>query len=116
MIDHELTDIEHLFTEQLQEGYYVIRETYQNVLVEPEDGDTIRQVDAGTEEVVTIVFDPGDEYSSFALTPTRSPKAFRPWRSLKKRLLRSTTSLSTTVGLRRHCKKRLKRRTSGLGT
>lgn len=67
MIVHELMDMEHLFAEQLQEGYYVIRETYQNVLVEPEDGDTVRQVDAGTEEVVTIVFDPGDEYSLIRL-------------------------------------------------
>ncbi|WP_445614033.1 hypothetical protein [Geobacillus sp. YF-1] len=67
MIIHELIGIEHLFTEQVQKGYYIIRETYQNVLVEPKDGDTVRQVDAGTEEVVTIVFDPGDEYSLILL-------------------------------------------------
>ncbi|KJE28342.1 hypothetical protein LG52_1009 [Geobacillus kaustophilus] len=66
MTVHELMEMEHLFAEQLQEGYYVIRETYQNVLVEPAGG-TVRQVDAGTEEVVTIVFDPGDEYSLIRL-------------------------------------------------
>ncbi|ABO66653.1 hypothetical protein [Geobacillus thermodenitrificans] len=67
MIVHELMDMEHLFVEQLQEGYYIIHETYQNVLVEPEDGDAVRQVDAGTEEVVTILFDPGNEYSLLCL-------------------------------------------------
>jgi|GEM_PF-1427665 len=67
MIVHELMDMEHLFVEQLQEGYYIIRETYQNVLVEPEGDDAVRQMDAGTEEVVTVVFDPGSEYSLICL-------------------------------------------------
>ncbi|AMX83878.1 hypothetical protein GS3922_09505 [Geobacillus subterraneus] len=67
MIVHELMDMEHLFAEQLQEGYYIIRETYQNVLIEPKGGDAVRQVDAGTEEVVTLLFDPGDEYSLLCL-------------------------------------------------
>ncbi|AGT31737.1 hypothetical protein M493_07260 [Geobacillus genomosp. 3] len=67
MIVHELMDMEQLFAGQVVEGYYVIHETYQNVLVEPEGHDAVRQVDAGTEEVVTIVFDPGDEYSLIRL-------------------------------------------------
>jgi hypothetical protein len=67
MIVHELIGTETLFTEQLKEGYYVIREKYNKLDVQPQDVDTFQQIDCGTEEIVTVVFDPGNDYSLVCL-------------------------------------------------
>jgi hypothetical protein len=67
MIVHELIGTETLFTEQLKEGYYVIREKYNKLDVQPQDIDTFQQIDCGTEEIVTVVFDPGNDYSLVCL-------------------------------------------------
>jgi hypothetical protein len=67
MIVHELIGTETLFTEQLREGYYVIRERYNTLDIQQPDTDTFRQIDCGTEEIVTVVFDPGNDYSLICL-------------------------------------------------
>ena len=63
MIVHELIGTETLFAEQLKEGYYVIRERYNTLDIQQPDTDAFRQIDCGPEEIVTVVFDPGTDYS-----------------------------------------------------
>lgn len=63
MIVHELIGTETLFAEQLKEGYYVIREKYNKFDVQPQNTDAFQQIDCGTEEIITVVFDSGTDYS-----------------------------------------------------
>jgi hypothetical protein len=67
MIVHELVGTENLFAEELKEGYYVIRKKYNMLDIELRSTDMFQQFDCGTEEVVTVVFDPGHEYSLICL-------------------------------------------------
>jgi hypothetical protein len=67
MIVHELVGSENLFTSELKEGYYIVREKYNMLDVHLYSADTFKQIDCGTEEVVTVVFDPGNEYSLVCL-------------------------------------------------
>ncbi|WP_044895235.1 hypothetical protein [Bacillus alveayuensis] len=67
MIVHELIGTETLFAEQLKEGYYVIREKFNKLDVQLHHIDTIQEIDCGTEEIVTVVFDPGTDYSLICL-------------------------------------------------
>lgn len=67
MIVHELIGTETLFAEQLKEGYYVIREKYNKLDVQPQDTGAFQQIDCGTEEIITVVFDPGTDYSLICL-------------------------------------------------
>ena len=80
MIVHELIGTETLFAEQLKEGYYVIREKYNKLDVQPQDIDTFQQIDCGTEEIVTVVFDPGTDYSLICVDTytieTKTPSLF----------------------------------------
>jgi hypothetical protein len=87
MIVHELIGAETLFTEQLKEGYYVIREKYNKLNVQPQDIDSFQQIDCGTEEIVTVVFDPGNDYSLICLDTytfeTKSPSLSELQQTLK---------------------------------
>jgi hypothetical protein len=87
MIVHELIGAETLFTEQLKEGYYVIREKYNKLDVQPQDIDSFQQIDCGTEEIVTVVFDPGNDYSLICLDTytfeTKSPSLSELQQTLK---------------------------------
>jgi hypothetical protein len=67
MIVHELVGTENLFAKELKEGYYVIRKKYNTLDIELCGVDMFQQIDCGTEEVVTVVFDPGNEYSLICL-------------------------------------------------
>jgi hypothetical protein len=67
MIVHELVSTENLFAKELKEGYYVIRRKYNILDIHLCSTDMIQQFDCGTEEVVTVVFDPGHEYSLICL-------------------------------------------------
>jgi hypothetical protein len=67
MIVHELVGTENLFTHELKEGYYIVREKYNMLDVHLFSADKFQQFDYGTEEVVTVVFDPGNEYSLICL-------------------------------------------------
>jgi hypothetical protein len=67
MIVHELVGTENLFAGQLKEGYYVIREKYNMLDIHQCSANVFQQFDCGTEEVVTVVFDPGNEYSLVCL-------------------------------------------------
>ncbi|AEH48404.1 hypothetical protein [Parageobacillus thermoglucosidasius] len=67
MIVHELIGTETLFAGQLKEGYYVIREKYNKLDVQPQDVDSFQQIDCGTEDIITVVFDPGNDYSLICL-------------------------------------------------
>jgi hypothetical protein len=67
MIVHELVGTENLFVKELKEGYYVIRRKYNILDINLCSADMFQQFDCGTEEVVTVVFDPGHEYSLICL-------------------------------------------------
>ena len=67
MIVHELVGTENLFAKELKEGYYVIRKRYNMLDIDLCGADMFQQIDRGTEEVVTVVFDPGNEYSLVCL-------------------------------------------------
>jgi hypothetical protein len=67
MIVHELVGTENLFTDELKEGYYILREKFNMLDVQLNSADSFQQFDCGTEEVITVVFDPGNEYSLVCL-------------------------------------------------
>ncbi|RAK17154.1 hypothetical protein B0I26_11318 [Anoxybacillus vitaminiphilus] len=67
MIVHELVGTENLFAKELKEGYYVIRKKYNMLDIDLCGAHMFQQIDCGTEEVVTVVFDPGNEYSLVCL-------------------------------------------------
>ncbi|GGJ69715.1 hypothetical protein GGR02_002060 [Anoxybacillus voinovskiensis] len=66
MIVHELMSMESVFAEELKEGYHVLVGKYKTVDVIT-DTDCVQEIDCGTEEIVEVVFDPGNEYSLIRL-------------------------------------------------
>lgn len=66
MIVHELMSMESVFAEELKEGYHVLVGKYKTVDVIT-DTDCVQEIDCGMEEIVEVVFDPGNEYSLIRL-------------------------------------------------
>lgn len=66
MIVHELMSMESVFAEELKEGYHVLVGKYKTVDVIT-DTDCVQEIDCGTEDIVEVVFDPGNEYSLIRL-------------------------------------------------
>ncbi|MBA2875190.1 hypothetical protein [Thermaerobacillus caldiproteolyticus] len=67
MLVHELIGTEHLFTGQLKKGYHILLKKYKTSDVRLFSADYFQEIDCGTEEVVEVVFDPGNEYSLVCL-------------------------------------------------
>jgi len=67
MIVHELMSMESIFSEELKEGYHVLLGKYKTVDVVMEDTECVQEIDCGTEQIVEVVFDPGNEYSLIRL-------------------------------------------------
>ncbi|WP_027409093.1 hypothetical protein [Anoxybacteroides tepidamans] len=63
MVVHELVSTEEIFTEELKQGYHVLLRKYETVNVRVSDAGCIQEMEHGNEDVVEVVFDPGNEYS-----------------------------------------------------
>ncbi|MBS2770919.1 hypothetical protein PNH38_06645 [Anoxybacillus rupiensis] len=63
MVVHELISTEAIFTEELKKGYHVLLQKYKKVDIKVSDIGFIQEMKDGSEEVVEVVFDPGNEYS-----------------------------------------------------